>query len=110
LSSDRRDRRGLNAILWITQGTVSGFLVWAGVVIALVSGVRLALARDSALRLHYVSPVTSLAAPLVIVGLVLHPWSSWHDVAKLAVIGVLLAGTGPATVVTAARARRRGDE
>jgi multisubunit Na+/H+ antiporter MnhG subunit len=88
---------------------VSEFLLWAGVVIAVVSAVRMALARGSAIRLHFVSPVTSLAAPLVIVGLALHPWSSWHDVVKLAVIGVLLAGTGPATVVTAARARRRGD-
>jgi hypothetical protein len=44
----------------------------------------------------------------VVAGLALQSWSSWHDVAKLAVIGTLLAVTGPATVVAAGQAVHRG--
>jgi multisubunit Na+/H+ antiporter MnhG subunit len=88
---------------------IGDILVWAGVAIAVVSAVRLVAARDFAMRLHFVAPVTSLAAPLLIAGTALHRWSSWHDIAKLVVIGALLAGTGPATVVTTALARRRAD-
>jgi multisubunit Na+/H+ antiporter MnhG subunit len=46
---------------------------------------------------------------LVIAGLALRQWSSWHDVLKLVLIGVLLVATGPATVVATARARRTSD-
>jgi multisubunit Na+/H+ antiporter MnhG subunit len=82
----------------------------AGAVVAVACGLRLAFTRDAARRLHVVAPVTVLATPLVVCGLALRPWSSWHDVAKLAVIAALLALTGPATVVTAARTLRRGRE
>lgn len=82
-------------------------LTWAGTALAVAAGVRLPFTRGAAARLHTVAPVTVLAAPLLIAGLALRPWSSWHDVAKLAVIAVLLAATGPATVVTAGQAVER---
>ncbi|MGW5418552.1 hypothetical protein, partial [Actinomadura geliboluensis] len=53
------------------------------------------------------APVTALAAPLLIAGVALRPWSSWHDVAKLAAIAVLLTATGPPAVITAGQAADR---
>lgn len=85
---------------------MSAILIWAGVAISILSAVRLLVARDPFARLHFIGPTTSLAAPLVIAGLALQQWSSWHDVLKLVLIGVLLVGTGPATVVATARARK----
>ncbi|MEU9016863.1 monovalent cation/H(+) antiporter subunit G [Actinomadura sp. NPDC048394] len=82
-------------------------LTWAGTAVCVLAGLRLAVTRGAAARLHAVAPVTALAAPLLLAGLALHPWSSWHDVVKIAVIGVLLAATGPATVVTAGQAVAR---
>lgn len=82
-------------------------LTWAGTALAVAAGLRLPLTRGAAARLHAIAPVTVLAAPLLITGLALRPWSSWHDVAKLAAIAVLLAATGPATIVTAGQAVER---
>lgn len=85
-------------------GLASGLLVWCGVLVACLGALRLLLTRDTMMRLHFIGSGTVLAAPLIVAGLVLAQWSSWHDVVKLVVIGVLLLGTGPATVVGAARA------
>ncbi|MEV0666277.1 hypothetical protein ACIBI3_19645 [Actinomadura luteofluorescens] len=82
-------------------------LTWTGTALTVAAGLRLPFTRGAAAHLHTVAPVTVLAAPLLIAGLALRPWSSWHDVAKLAVIAVLLAATGPATVVTAGQAVER---
>ncbi|MFI0447088.1 monovalent cation/H(+) antiporter subunit G [Actinomadura sp. 6N118] len=86
---------------------MSTVLVWAGAGVAVLCGLRLLVTRDPAARLHVIAPVTVLAAPLMTAGLALRSWSSWHEVAKLVVIGALLAATGPATVVTAGLAVRR---
>ncbi|MBO2460914.1 monovalent cation/H(+) antiporter subunit G [Actinomadura violacea] len=82
-------------------------LTWAGTAVCVLAGLRLAATSGAAGRLHAVAPVTALGAPLLLAGLALRPWSSWHDVVKIAVIGVLLAATGPATVVTAGQAVAR---
>jgi monovalent cation/proton antiporter MnhG/PhaG subunit len=82
-------------------------LTWAGTAVCVLAGLRLARTPGAAARLHAVAPVTALGAPLLLAGLALRPWSSWHDVVKIAVIGVLLAATGPATVVTAGQAVAR---
>ncbi|GAA4601297.1 hypothetical protein GCM10023195_03100 [Actinoallomurus liliacearum] len=89
---------------------MSTVLIWAGVAVAALSAIRLVLTRDLFARLHFIGPVTVLAAPLVVAGLALRTWSSWHDVFKLVLIGLLLIGTGPATVVATARARRGPDD
>jgi multisubunit Na+/H+ antiporter MnhG subunit len=87
---------------------VSTVLIWAGTLAAAFATVRLLLTRDRFLRLHFVSAGSAVAAPLVTAGLALAPWSSWHDVAKVALTGLLLVVTGPATVIATARASRRG--
>jgi len=90
---------------------MSTVLIWAGAAVCAFAAIRLLLTGDRFLRLHYfVSLGTVLAAPLVIAGLALASWSSWHDVAKLLIIGVLLFVTGPATVITAGRATRRASD
>ncbi|TMQ86144.1 hypothetical protein ETD83_40345 [Actinomadura soli] len=91
----------------MTLDLLADALTWAGAAVAVAAGMRLAGTRGAAARLHAAAPITVLAAPLLIAGTALRPWSSWHDVAKLAVIAVLLAATGPATVVTAGQAVER---
>ena len=86
---------------------MSAVLVWAGTALAAFATLRLLLTRDRFLRLHFVSVGSVIAAPLVTAGLALAPWSSWHDVAKVVLIGLLLLVTGPATVIATARATRR---
>jgi multisubunit Na+/H+ antiporter MnhG subunit len=82
-------------------------LVWAGAAVAAFATIRLLLTRDRYLRLHYVSVGSAVAAPLLTAGLALATWSSWHDVAKVVFIGLVLVVTGPATVITTGRAARR---
>jgi multisubunit Na+/H+ antiporter MnhG subunit len=89
---------------------MSTLLIWAGAAVCAFAAVRLLLTRDRYLRLHFVSLASVLAAPLVITGLALASWSSWHDVAKLVIIGALLFVTGPATVITAGQATRRASD
>lgn len=81
-------------------------LAWAGVTVAVFGAIRLCLTGQVFTRLHFVGPLTVLAAPLILAGLALAPglWSSFHDVFKLGLIGVLLVLTGPASVVATARA------
>ncbi|GAB2859926.1 hypothetical protein GCM10027176_72670 [Actinoallomurus bryophytorum] len=86
---------------------MSTALIWAGTLVAAFATVRLLLTRDRFLRLHFVSAGSAVAAPLVTAGLALAPWSSWHDVAKVVLTGLLLLVTGPATVIATARASRR---
>ncbi|MEV4364009.1 monovalent cation/H(+) antiporter subunit G [Nonomuraea sp. NPDC049625] len=86
---------------------MSAALIWAGVVVAAFAAIRLLLTSDRFRRLHFVSAGSVPAAPLVITGPALMPWSSWHDIAKLVVMGALLIATGPATVITTAHAARR---
>jgi multisubunit Na+/H+ antiporter MnhG subunit len=87
---------------------VSTVLIWVGTLVAAFATVRLLLTQDRFLRLHFVSAGSAVAAPLVTAGLALAPWSSWHDVAKVVLTGLLLVVTGPATVIATARASRRG--
>ncbi|MDN3357963.1 monovalent cation/H(+) antiporter subunit G [Actinomadura sp. DC4] len=89
---------------------MSTLLIWAGAAVCAFAAVRLLLTRDRYLRLHFVSLASVLATPLVIAGLALASWSSWHDVAKLVIIGALLFVTGPATVITAGRATMRASD
>ncbi|GAA4226580.1 hypothetical protein GCM10022254_12030 [Actinomadura meridiana] len=93
----------------MTADLIADVLIWAGTAVAVAAALRLPFTRGAAARLHTVAPVTALAAPLLIAGVAVRPWSSWHDVAKLAVIAVLLAATGPATVVTAGQAAERSE-
>jgi multisubunit Na+/H+ antiporter MnhG subunit len=88
---------------------VSAVLIGLGSAVTVLSALRLLLTRDMFGRLHFIGPATALAVPLVVAGLALRQWSSWHDVLKLVLIGVLLVATGPATVVATARAKKSPD-
>lgn len=84
-------------------------LVFAGVGVVLLSAVALLRAPDLLTRLHLLSPVTTLGAPLIGAGLVLvngvHLGSG-----AIAVTAVLLAVTGPVLQSAVARleANRQG--
>lgn len=86
---------------------MSAVLICAGAVVCAFTAIRLLLTGDRFLRLHFVTLGSVVAAPLVIAGLAFASWSSWHDVVKLVIIGVLVFVTGPATVITTGRAARR---
>ena len=80
----------------------------------LVSGVGVAgllAMRDPYDRLHYVSIVTSVAAPLVVLAMCISA-SSAAEVLKLAIIGLFLMLSAPVATTMTARARwasgRRG--
>ncbi|GLY42949.1 hypothetical protein Amsp01_089720 [Amycolatopsis sp. NBRC 101858] len=89
---------------------VAQILVFAGVAVVLVSAAGMLRARDLLTRLHLLSPVTTLGAPLIGAGLVLvngvHLGSG-----AIVVTVVLLALTGPILQTATARleARRRGE-
>ncbi|MBB4684026.1 monovalent cation/H(+) antiporter subunit G [Amycolatopsis jiangsuensis] len=84
-------------------------LVFAGVAVVLLSSAGLVRARDLLTRLHLLSPVTTLGAPLIGIGLVLV--NGWHLGSGAIVVTVaLLVVTGPVVQAGTARleAVRRG--
>lgn len=72
----------------------------AGVVVGCAG---LLLVRDTYLRLHYLGPASSLGSPLIIAALVVHEGLSFSAV-KLALIAVLLLGSGAVAVAAFGRA------
>jgi multicomponent Na+:H+ antiporter subunit G len=73
---------------------IAAVLLVAGVAVATVSAVGAVLVRDARNRLHFLTPVTSVAGPLV--GLALAFGNGWNATAvEVLVIVVLLAVTGP---------------
>ncbi|MEU4672363.1 monovalent cation/H(+) antiporter subunit G [Amycolatopsis sp. NPDC023774] len=88
---------------------VAQVLVFAGVGVVLLSAAGVVRARDLFTRLHLLSPVTTLGAPLIGAGLVLA--NGWHlGSGAIVAVVVLLAVTGPVLQSATARveARRRG--
>jgi multicomponent Na+:H+ antiporter subunit G len=85
---------------------LSAILTFAGVAVVVTSALGMMLARTTLSRLHFLTPVTSLASPLIGAGLVAA--NGWNlSSATVTVIVVLLAVTGP--VVQAATGRWYGD-
>jgi monovalent cation/proton antiporter MnhG/PhaG subunit len=85
------------------------YLVAAGAGIAVLCSLGLLRLPDAYDRLHLVTPVTSLAAPLVCIGLAIND-STFHGVFKYLFIGVLVAVLGPAASIATARAAAAHDE
>jgi multicomponent Na+:H+ antiporter subunit G len=86
------------------------YLVAAGAAIAVLCALALLRLPNALDRLHVVTPVTSLAMPLVCVGLAIHD-RSIHGVFKYLFIGVLVMILGPAASIATARAAvSRGEE
>ena len=91
-----------------------GWLVWTllgvGVLVAVASAVGVALVRDNYLRLHLVSPVTSIAGPVI--GLAVAVAEGWSLVSALVLLTVgLQAVAGAALQASIGRliAGQRGD-
>jgi len=79
-------------------------LVVAGTVVIALSAVGSLVVRgDVFTRLHFVTPVTSLGAPLVCAGLCVESRQPWV-IAELLVIAALLFVSGPVLESSAARA------
>jgi multicomponent Na+:H+ antiporter subunit G len=88
---------------------VAQVLVFAGVAVVLASAAGMLRARTLLTRLHLLSPVTTIGAPLVGVGLALaNGWNLGSGAILLTV--VLLAVTGPVlqSATGRAQARREG--
>ena len=81
---------------------VAGVLIWLGVLVVVLSAAAALVLRPVHPRLHALAPVTSLAGPLIGVGLAIVNGLSLTT-ATILLIVVLLAITGPA--LTAAMAR-----
>ncbi|GII94525.1 monovalent cation/H(+) antiporter subunit G [Sinosporangium siamense] len=87
--------------------TLAQVLVWTGVAVTVAAATGL-LTTAGTRRLHFVAAITTCGVPLVVAGLMAGA-AAVPDALKLAVIGLLLVATGPATVVAAARAMRNPD-
>lgn len=79
-------------------------LAGLGLLLSGVGVVGLLVMRDPYDRLHYVSLVTSVSAPLVVLALCLSAESA-AEVLKLAVIGLFLMLSAPVATTMTARAR-----
>lgn len=83
-------------------------LLFAGVAITVLSALRALLARHVYNRLHFVTPVTSLAGPLI--GAALAVNSGWNlTTAEIVVIVVLLAVSGPVLAAATGRVAAQRD-
>lgn len=85
-------------------------LVVLGTAVTVLAGVgALAVRRDVLLRLHFVTPITSLAAPLVGIGVCIDSGQPWV-IAEVMVIVLMLFLAGPVLGPATARAagQRRG--
>lgn len=89
----------------MTLGDVASWaLLGAGTVSLVVAGVGAALPRRALVRLHYLNLATTVATPLLLLGLVIRDPGDWF---KLVTILVLLVGTSPAASAATARAISR---
>ena len=82
--------------------------VAAGCLLAVACVAALFRLPDALDRLHAVTPVTSLAAPLIMVGLAVHD-GTFHGVAKFLLGGLVLFVTGPVIATATARAARTAE-
>lgn len=84
-------------------------LLAAGAAVVVVTSLRAVLARGVYNRLHFLSPVTSLAGPLI--GLALAINSGWNlTTAQILLIVALLALTGPVLEAATGRLAAQRDE
>jgi multisubunit Na+/H+ antiporter MnhG subunit len=80
-------------------------LMWAGVAVAAGSGLGLLVLRSREARLHLLTPVTSLAAPLVGLGVAVElGWG--RNAVKVAVVVAVLAVAGGVLTSATAQASR----
>ncbi|TSD95389.1 monovalent cation/H(+) antiporter subunit G [Skermania sp. ID1734] len=90
--------------------TIAAVLEYAGVAVVVFSGVGAVIARPTYMRLHFLTPMTSLATPLIAAALIVaNGWGLTSG--TVALIAVLLMLTGPALEAATARmTAQRHDE
>jgi monovalent cation/proton antiporter MnhG/PhaG subunit len=86
----------------------AGVLIWAGVLVVVLSAVAALALPPVHARLHALSPVTSLGGPLIGVGLALANGLNLTTATVLLIV-ILLAITGPVLVVAMARVAAEQD-
>jgi multicomponent Na+:H+ antiporter subunit G len=87
---------------------IAGIFVFAGCLVLVFACTGAVLARSLYVRLHYLTPVTSLAGPLIGLGLAID--AGWSLTAGLDVLIVgLLAATGPILESATARVAAQRD-
>ena len=84
----------------------TGVLLGLGVVVAWGCALGVTIAPRDLDRLHFLSPLTAIAMPLVGVAVVVHASPISVDGAKVLVIFVVLLVSGPVTAHALARAER----
>jgi multisubunit Na+/H+ antiporter MnhG subunit len=89
---------------------VAGVLIWLGVLVAVLSALAALALPPIHPRLHGLTPITSLAGPLIGVGLAVANGWSLTTLTVLLIVG-LLAITGPVLTTAIARlgAEREGE-
>lgn len=90
------------------QWPPDGFVV-VGAVVAIVASVGALLAREPLDRLHFVTPVTSLATPIVALGLALREGVTLAA-ALIGVTALVVALTGPVLSAAVGRVLARDDQ
>ncbi|MEU2610592.1 monovalent cation/H(+) antiporter subunit G [Micromonospora sp. NPDC007271] len=93
----------------MSPGRVAAALVAAGVLVCVASSLGVLLPRTVLGRIHFLTPVTSVGAPLVGVGLAID--SGWQlPTALILFTTLVLAATGPVLAAAMARvaAQRQG--
>jgi multicomponent Na+:H+ antiporter subunit G len=85
-----------------TTQLIGGGIAAVGCAVAVLDTLAMLLVRSVPDRLHFLSPGTSIAGPLVGAGLIVHDGLSLTS-GQIALVVIVLAATGPA--ITAAFAR-----
>ena len=92
------------------QRVAADVLLWAGVVVAAASGVAMLALRQRTDRIHALTPLTTVAAPFVILAVAVD--LGWQrSTVKVLLIGVLTVATGAVlTAATGDASRQRGED
>jgi multicomponent Na+:H+ antiporter subunit G len=92
------------------QRLVADILLWAGVAVAAASGLALLAFRRRTDRIHALTPLTTVAAPLVTAAVAVD-LGVQRSTVKVLLIGVLTVATGAVlTAATGDASREPGDE
>ncbi|HEY9476040.1 MAG TPA: monovalent cation/H(+) antiporter subunit G [Mycobacteriales bacterium] len=87
---------------------IAAVLLATGVSVVLVSALGLLAGGALFDRLHHLTPVPSVAVPLVVTALALAQDHPGRATVKLVVIGLLLTAAGPVVSMATGRAATRG--
>ncbi|MEV4317053.1 monovalent cation/H(+) antiporter subunit G [Actinocrispum sp. NPDC049592] len=84
-------------------------LLWIGVVIAVAAAIGAVVTKDFYRRLHFLTPVTSLAGPVI--GLALAIVNGWSLTTLLILLTIVILGvTGPVLSAATGRVAAQRDE